>query len=258
MPSNKARRDAGARPERMGVSGISLEGRSVIVAMCVGQLGSLLPARRRAVDSCRVPDSGMASERRAGRPVGGLRRRRLHADRAGAGDADRPHRCAQNPDRGLCGQRARHPAVRPLCHRPVVGRVLQRHRRRRLCRRLHARPQGADRPPGAGRFIARDHALHVELFVRRRPVVPGFAARRGRLGLARRILGHGRRPAGDADRSASCCGRSSRSRRRAACWISRRCSATPRPWASFSAMARIASSSTASGPGSSRSGPSWR
>ena len=45
-------------------------------------------------------------------------------------------------------------------------------------------PQGADRPAGARRFIARDHALHVELFVRRRPVVSGFAARRGSLGLA--------------------------------------------------------------------------
>ena len=43
MPSNKAKQDAGARPERTGVKRISLNGRSVIVAMCVGQLGSLLP-----------------------------------------------------------------------------------------------------------------------------------------------------------------------------------------------------------------------
>jgi predicted MFS family arabinose efflux permease len=42
MPNNKTRPDAAARPER-GINGISLEGRSVIVAMCVGQLGSLLP-----------------------------------------------------------------------------------------------------------------------------------------------------------------------------------------------------------------------
>jgi predicted MFS family arabinose efflux permease len=41
MPNNKARQGAGARPR--GVNAISLEGRSVIVAMCVGQLGSLLP-----------------------------------------------------------------------------------------------------------------------------------------------------------------------------------------------------------------------
>ena len=41
--SRTARRDAAARPHRKGVNGISLEGRSVIVAMCVGQLGSLLP-----------------------------------------------------------------------------------------------------------------------------------------------------------------------------------------------------------------------
>ena len=43
MPSNKAKRDAVAHPERTGVERISLNGRSVIVAMCVGQLGSLLP-----------------------------------------------------------------------------------------------------------------------------------------------------------------------------------------------------------------------
>src|SRR5256714_2597174 len=43
MPSSRARRGADARPKRTEVSSITLEGRSVIVAMCVGQLGSLLP-----------------------------------------------------------------------------------------------------------------------------------------------------------------------------------------------------------------------
>jgi predicted MFS family arabinose efflux permease len=45
MPGRKARPGAGAaaRPEHIRESCISLEGRSVIVAMCVGQLGSLLP-----------------------------------------------------------------------------------------------------------------------------------------------------------------------------------------------------------------------
>src|SRR5476651_880192 len=43
MPSNKAKQVAGAQPRRAKGSGISLEGRPVIVAMCVGQLGSLLP-----------------------------------------------------------------------------------------------------------------------------------------------------------------------------------------------------------------------
>jgi predicted MFS family arabinose efflux permease len=43
MPNNKGRSDADARPRRTGMSGISLEGRPVIAAMCLGQLGSLLP-----------------------------------------------------------------------------------------------------------------------------------------------------------------------------------------------------------------------
>ena len=45
MPGRKARPGAGAaaHPEHIRESCISLEGRSVIVAMCVGQLGSLLP-----------------------------------------------------------------------------------------------------------------------------------------------------------------------------------------------------------------------
>jgi hypothetical protein len=41
MPGSMARR--GASPRRTRVNSISFEGRSVIVAMCVGQLGSLLP-----------------------------------------------------------------------------------------------------------------------------------------------------------------------------------------------------------------------
>src|SRR2546421_11645275 len=43
MPNNKAKPDAAAHLERTGVKRISLDGRSVIVAMCLGQLGSLLP-----------------------------------------------------------------------------------------------------------------------------------------------------------------------------------------------------------------------
>ena len=44
----------------------------------------------------------MAFDRRAGRPVGGLRRRRLHAGRAGAGNADRSYRYfASVLDRGF-------------------------------------------------------------------------------------------------------------------------------------------------------------
>jgi MFS family permease len=43
MRGKKPRRAVGARPERAEMGGISLQGRSVIVATCVGQLGSLLP-----------------------------------------------------------------------------------------------------------------------------------------------------------------------------------------------------------------------
>jgi len=45
MPGRKANQGAGAaaHPEHIKMSRIALEGRSVIVAMCVGQLGSLLP-----------------------------------------------------------------------------------------------------------------------------------------------------------------------------------------------------------------------
>jgi predicted MFS family arabinose efflux permease len=43
MPGSKAKLDAGARLERTGVKRISLNARSIIAAMCVGQLGSLLP-----------------------------------------------------------------------------------------------------------------------------------------------------------------------------------------------------------------------
>src|SRR5229473_1033401 len=45
MPGRKARRGAGAaaHPEHIKMNSIALEGRSVVTAMCVGQLGSLLP-----------------------------------------------------------------------------------------------------------------------------------------------------------------------------------------------------------------------
>ena len=138
------------------------------------------------------------------------------------------------------------------------GALLQRDRRRRLCRRLYAGPQGADRPACAGGFIPRHHAVHVELLVRRRLVLSGVATGRGRLGLARRLLRHGRRPAGDAGGLLAVAAGRAEARDRAGCWISHRCSRTGRRWDSCSATARIASNSTASEPGSSRSGPSWR
>ena len=195
--SRTARPDAGARHK--GVNEISLEGRSVIVAMCVGQLGSLLPhvVVPSILAAFLIPEwhlSGAQAGLLAGSGAAGYM-----LTVPVLGDADRPHRCAQDSDRGLGGQRARHVAVRPVRDRPVVRRAVQRDCRRRLCGRLYARPQGADGSPCAGRFIPRHHALHIELLVRRRPVVSGFPTRRGSLGLAQRIFCHRRRAAGDAD-----------------------------------------------------------
>ena len=130
--------------------------------------------RRRAVYSRRLPYSGMAFDRRAGGPFGGLGRGGLHADRAGACNADRSHRRPQDTDRGIGAERARHPAVWLVCIEPLVGGMLQRDCGRGLCRSLHARSQGADRPPCTGRFVPRDHAVHLELLVRRRFVLSGF------------------------------------------------------------------------------------
>ena len=258
MPSNKAKLDAGARPERTEVRRISLEGRSIIVAMCVGQLGSLLPhvVVPSILAAFLIPEWHLT-----GAQAGLL---------AGSGAA---------------GYMLTVPVLATLTDRIDARKILIAGSAVSalgtmlfglfatglwsgaffnaiagigFAGRLHARPQGADRPARARRFIARGDALHVELFLRRRAVVPGLATRRGSLGLARRVPGHGARPADHAVGLLSCCGRSRQNPRRAACWISRRCSATPMRWVLSLAMARIASSSTASAPGWSRSGPLWR
>ena len=142
----------------------------------------------------------MASDRRAGRPARRFGRRGLHVDRACAGNAHRSYRCAQNPDRRVRAQRFRHLAVRRFRFRPLVRCVLQRDRRRRVCRRLHAGAQGADRPPDGRGLLPRDHALHFQLFIRGGPVVSGFPACRGGMGLAGRFPRDGHRPTCDAVR----------------------------------------------------------
>ena len=168
-----------------GVSGISLEGRSVIVAMCVGQLGSLLPhvVVPSILAAFLIPEWHLT-----GAQAGLL---------AGSGAA---------------GYMLTVPVLATLTDRIDARKILIAGSAVSalgtllfglfasglwsgaffnaiagvgLCRRLHAGPQGADRPACAGRFIPRDHALHVELLVRRRPVVSGFPTRRGSLGLAR-------------------------------------------------------------------------
>ena len=60
--------------------------------------------------------------------------------------------------------------------------------RHRLRRRLHAGPQGADGSAATGRHVAKRDALHGHLLVRRRPVVPDRAARGRQLRMARRLL----------------------------------------------------------------------
>ena len=70
-------------------------------------------------------------------------------------------------------------------------------RRHRLCRRLHAGPEGADRPAGAGRRLAQRHLVHGLLLPGRRPLVPGVAADGGASGLALCLLSHRARAAGD-------------------------------------------------------------
>ena len=75
-------------------------------------------------------------------------------------------------------------------------------------------------------------------------------------GWRSRLLGDGAGPAGDAVGLLPVAAGRRRSPRRDACWISRRCFATPMRWDLFSAMAHIALNFTASGPGWSRSGRS--
>ena len=184
----------------MGVNGISLEGRSVIVAMCAGQLGSLLPhvVVPSVLAAFLIPEwhlSGAQAGLLAGSGAAGY----MLAVPVLATLTDRID--ARNILIAGSALSALGTLLFGLfADRPLVRRAVQRDRRHRLCGRLHAGPQGADRPARAGRFIPRGHALHVELLVRCRPVVPGLATCRGSLGLAQRLSRHRARAAGDARR----------------------------------------------------------
>ena len=143
-------------------------------------------------------------------PAGGLGRCRLHADGAGAGDADRPYRCAQDSDRGLGGQRARHRCCSACSPTGLWSGA--------LFNAIAGIGFAGAYMPGLKALTDRlapgdssraRHALHVELFVRRRRCrfwCPN-SSRKPR--LARRVLRHRRRAAGDAHASARCCDRSS-------------------------------------------------
>mgnify|MGYP003694115161 CR=1 FL=1 len=117
-------------------------------------------------------------------------------------------------------------------------------------------PQGADRSSRARRFIPRDHALHVELLVRRRPVVSGLRSSLRKLGAgAAHSLSP---PLGPLVMLSVCLLLRPVEPKPAAGAAAGFRAGVPQhaaPWVSCSATARIASSSTASEPGSWRSGP---
>ena len=109
---------------------------------------------------------------------------------------------------------------------PACGPAhFQRHRRYRLCGSLHARPQGADRPPVTRRFVA-----GVTLYTSSFSVGVGFRSwsrnSSRKLGLADGVPGDGGGTAGNAVGLPSL-RPVSQNPRKAVCWISRRCSATP-------------------------------
>ena len=131
-------------------------------------------------------------------------------------------------------------------------------RGRRFRRRLYAGPEGADGPAAARRRIAQRDALHVELLGRCRTVVPRLAACCRSPRMARGILGHRPRAAAD-DRGVLDARAVSADSTRAGIrsTFARSCATAPRSVTS-SATARTASSSTACARGWCRSGPSSR
>ena len=106
--------------------------------------------------------------------------------------------------------------VRAVRRWPGVGQPDLGPRRRRLCGRLHAGSQGADGSAGTGRRVAQRDALHGDLLLRRRSVVPDCATCGGHLRVARGVLPDRARPVGDdrgcARRWRPCQRRSRRSR----------------------------------------------
>ena len=235
-----------------------LTGRALVAAMCAGQVGNLLPhvVVPAIMAEHLIPLWGLSAAQ-AGLMAGAYAFGYMLAVPVLATLTDRIDArlvllC------GLRAQRSGDRGVRTVRRRPVVGDRDLGARRHRVCRRLHAGPEGADRPAAAARS-------------------PRAASRSIRR----------------ASRSASACRFSSRSssRRRfgwraaffvtalgplvmiAACFamapfrpapaqgicsISARCCATASRWATCSATARIASSFTACAPGSWRSGPTSR
>ena len=167
-----------------------LQGRALVIAMCIGQIGNLLPHVVVPAIMAQHLIPLWKLERHAGRPDGERLCDRLHALGAGADRADRSFRCARHSVRRLAGQRPCDSCLRLVRRRIGISDPSLGYRGRGFRRRLHAGPEGADRPASARRRIAQRHALHVELLGRRRTVVPGLAACRRSHRMARRILDH--------------------------------------------------------------------
>ena len=176
--------------------------------MCLGQVGNLLPHVVVPAIMAQHLMPLWGSQRRAGWADGERLCVRIHAGGSGLDDAHRSHRCAQNSGARIDRQRPCDHGFGLLADGLLSASLALGSRRHRLCRRLHAGLEGAHRPAPAGRYVAQRDALHVELFGRRRPLVPGLAAGRRPSRVARRLHRHGARRRSSWSPSAYCSHRS--------------------------------------------------
>ena len=236
---------------------MALSGRSLVAAMCLAQVGNLLPHVVVPAVMAQHLMPLWASERRRGRADGQRLRVRLHA--GGCRFSPRsPTASMRGSSCWWARRRAGWPpspsASSPTgCCRPAVIWALAGIG---FAGAYMPGLKGADRSAGARRRLAQRHLVHGELLPRRRPLLPRVAADSGAPGLALRLPSHRARAARDDRRRLAPRSRYNRRRARPGCSISARCCAIAPPSATSSATARIASSSTASAPGSSPSGGS--
>ena len=102
---------------------MALNGRALIVAMCIGQVGNLLPHVVVPAVMAQHLMPLWEPQRERGRADGERLRARLHAGGAGPDDADRPHGCARDPARRLGGERAGDLRLRPVRRWPAGRRL---------------------------------------------------------------------------------------------------------------------------------------